>query len=117
MIFSVSISLETIMGFFIQLEHSLCYRHIGQQFFLHLFWLLTKIVDDGFCKLRGVERCFIPVAEVILVRTPCSSVYSSAFSMMAAFSIRPRWRSIAIPLSRSAVGLAIFFPAISGAVP
>ena len=36
---------------------------------------------------------------------------------MAAFSVRPTWRSMAIPLNNKAVGLAIFFPAISGAVP
>ena len=48
---------------------------------------------------------------------PDSRVYSSAFSIIAADCINPRWRNIPNPLNNRAVGLAIFLPAISGAVP
>ena len=51
------------------------------------------------------------------VCTPLSKVYNNAFSMTAAFSVNPTWRNIASPLNNNAVGLAIFLPAISGAVP
>ena len=74
--------------------------------------VFAKIWNNSFGKLGGVGRGLIYRQNHRY--EPLSSVYSNAFSIMTAFCIRPRWRSIPKPLNSSAVGLAIFLPAISG---
>src|SRR3972149_4397225 len=51
------------------------------------------------------------------VRTPDSSVTSTACSMAAAASNSPRWRSIMTAVRTSAVGLMTSLPAYFGAEP